>query len=283
MSIPREFHFIFGLKPQNEPFHLAHYLCLASCLEVNRPDRLTLYYHYEPYGRYWDMIKQRIVLERVDLVPEVSDFRYEDAIIGRKYRYAHHSDFVRVEKLIERGGIYADIDTLFVSPVPDALYAQPVVMGREAPVFDEKLRCERPSVCNAFIMAERGAPFLVELRARMASALDGSWSAHSCFLIQKLADERRDGIRLEGQRSFYRFMWTREDLQLLFEGQETDLDGVYSIHLWGHLWWERKRRDFSSFNAGKLTERQVRKLDTTYNLIARRFLPPVERRWWKIA
>ena len=35
-TIPNVYHFVFGLRPQTEPFHLMFYLCLASCLAVNR-------------------------------------------------------------------------------------------------------------------------------------------------------------------------------------------------------------------------------------------------------
>jgi hypothetical protein len=280
VSIPRHFHFVFGLKPQTEPFHLSHYLCLASCLEVNEPERLTLYYHHEPWGWYWDLIRDRIELVRVDLVPQVDEHDYDDRMIGTKYRYAHHADFVRVDQLLEHGGVYADIDTLFVAPYPDSFFEPPVVMGREDPVFCERTQRERPSVCNAVILAERGAPFLQELRRRMESAFDGTWSGHSCFLIHDLSVEMPDAIHLEEARSFFRFMWTREDLTLLFEGVEEDLDGVYSIHLWSHLWWERRRRDFSSFHAGKIHERRIRSVESTYNRLARPFLPPARRRWW---
>ncbi len=283
MTVPRTFHFVFGMKPQTEPFHLAYYLCLASCLEVNRPDRLILYYHFEPHGRYWELIRERIDTVQVELTPLVQDFAYRDAAIGDHYRYAHHADFVRIDQLIERGGVYADMDTLFVAPIPDSFYTPPVLMGREKDVFNERTGREEPSVCNALILAHRGAPFLVALRRRMESALDGTWSAHSCSLIRELADEMPDAIELVDPRPFYRFMWTPDDLRLLFEGRERDLGGVYSIHLWSHLWWARRRRDFTRFHAGLLTEGRIRRVDTTYNVLARPFLPPPAGRWWSFA
>ena len=72
MTTPRTFHFVFGMKPQTEPFHLAYYLCLASCLEVNRPDRVILYYHFEPYGRYWELIREFEVLTGVPVLLNTS-------------------------------------------------------------------------------------------------------------------------------------------------------------------------------------------------------------------
>jgi len=60
--IPARFHFVFGLAPQTEPFHLVDYLCLESCRVVNRPESITLCYHHEPYGPYWDLIKEHLHL-----------------------------------------------------------------------------------------------------------------------------------------------------------------------------------------------------------------------------
>ena len=60
---------------------------------------------------------------------------------------------------------------------------------------------------------------------------------------------------------------------MLMEGLDTDFDGVISMHLWSHLWWDKRRRDFSRVHAGMLTEDYLRTVDTTYSIAARRFLP----------
>jgi hypothetical protein len=107
----------------------------------------------------------------------------------------------------------------------------------------------------------------------MAEAFDGSWSRHSTLLPEELSRELPGQVHIESRRSFYRHVWTREGLADLFERRVDDLDGVYSMHLWAHLWWSRRRRDFSSFHAGLLDEAYVRGADTTYAIAARRFLP----------
>ena len=68
-------------------------------------------------------------------------------------------------------------------------------------------------------------------------------------------------------------MWTREGIHTLLEGCDRNYQGVLSMHLWSHLWWSKERQDFSDFHQGRLTERYIREIDTTYNLVARRFLP----------
>lgn len=276
-TIPRIFHFVFGLKKQTEPFHLAYYLCLQSCLEVNKPERVYLYYKHLPYGRYWDLIKDRLTLVSVDEVSLVSEHAYRDKFIERHLTYAHHSDFIRVEKLHETGGVYCDIDTIFIRPIPNHLYEKPFVIGRESPVKCERSGVVKPSLCNAVMMSSPKSTFAAKYREQMPQSFDGTWSNHSCFLANELAEEHPELVHVEPQKSFYPYVWTKEDLFLLFESCEVPPIDSYSIHLWGHLWWSRRNREFSSFHSGQLSEKNIRNIDTTYNLIARKYLPPKEK------
>ena len=271
--IPNRFHFVFGLEKQTDPFHLAHYLCLESCRVINRPEKMYFYYCHEPYGRYWELIKDKLEPVRVALDDFVSGFSYKDRTI-EPYKYAHHSDFIRLEKLIEHGGMYADIDTLFVSRIPDGLHEKSFVLGRENDIVCQTTGVRRRSLCNAFIMSEKNAPFATKWLEQMRDFFDGSWSNHSTLLPQQLSEKHPDIIHIEPPRTFYRHMWTREGIATLFEGCDTDFAGVVSMHLWSHLWWSRKRRDFSNFHAGLLTEEYVRAASTTYAVAARPFLPP---------
>ena len=129
------------------------------------------------------------------------------------------------------------------------------------------------SLCNAVIMSRPGAEFGRRWLEEMPQAFDGTWSNHSTLLPQRLSEEMPDSIHIEPPRTFYPYMWTREDLHTLFEGAERDATGIASIHLWSHLWWARDRRDFSDFHAGLMTESHIRTVDTTFNLLARPFLP----------
>jgi hypothetical protein len=272
--VPRHFHFIFGLREQTEPFHLVHYLCLESCLRVNQPDRVTLYYHYQPYGHYWNLIKHRIELVRVPLHPGVASQHYDDPLISRKLRYAHHADFIRLEKLLEHGGVYADIDTLFVRPIPEALYEKPFVIGREDPVTDPRTGVTQDSLCNALMLAEPGSAFARIWLERMPAALDGSWSNHSCQLAERLRAEFPCLVHVEPSVSFYPYMWTRPALRALLEENHPLPPGAFSIHLWAHMWWATDQNHFTTVNGGLLTHDYLRKSDMTYAQASRAFLPP---------
>lgn len=271
--VPNHFHFVFGLKPQIEPFHLAFYLCIESCRQVNRPDKIFFHYHHEPHGAYWELTKPHVIPMRVEPPAFLTRHRYRDRRVAR-YRYAHYSDVVRLEQLLAHGGVYADIDTLFVHPLPAALFEKPFVLGRERNVIHPKTRLASPSLCNALIMAEPGAEFGRQWLEEIERAFDGTWSEHSCALPHRLAERSPSLIHIEPQNSFYKYMWTRHDLRMLLEENRGDLTDAYSVHLWSHLWWEENRRDFSPFHARLLTERFIAEVDTTYNVAARRFLPP---------
>jgi FkbM family methyltransferase len=275
MPIPRIFHFVFGLRKQTAPFHLLHYLCLESCLRVNQPDEIRLYYHHEPHGRYWDLVKGKISLHKVGLVPLVSGFDYSDPAIAR-YDYAHHADFIRLEKLLAAGGVYADMDTLFLQPLPEALYEKPFVLGREMDVA-EGGRVRR-SLCNALIMSAPGAPFCRRWLERMPAAFDGSWSGHSTRLPQELAEEFPQEIHIEPEASFYSIPPTPAGLARLFEQAGEFPPRAYSVHLWAHLWWSPVRHDFSRLDANYFTEDYIRERDSTFNCAARRYLPAGGRR-----
>ncbi|MBW8010746.1 MAG: glycosyl transferase [Chloroflexi bacterium] len=271
-KIPKIFHFVFGLKKQTRRFHLVFYLCLESCLQINQPDAIYFYYHYEPFGPYWDLIKDKLTLVKVDLVDFIKQYDYYNNY-KKQFNYAHQSDFMRLDKLLEHGGVYADIDTLFVNPIPDHLYQQSFVLGQENDILDEITKEFRPSLCNALIMSEPGAKFGRRWQQEIHNAFDGTWSRHSTLLPYQISQEDPSSIHIEPVQSFYKHLWTEEGMSDIFERNDPDLDGVISIHLWSHLWWSRYRRDITNFHQGLLTEAYILNTESTYALAARQFLP----------
>ena len=252
-------------------FHLVHYLAIASCLDVVQPDEVHLHCHHLPHGPYWDLIAPSVVVHRVEPVRAVSELDYDDPLVAR-YSYAHHADFVRLDVLAEHGGLYADLDTLFVASVPRALWRAPFVIGREADVPDGA-GVARPALSNALLMSKPGSTFVEAWRADIGDALDGTWANHSCFLAQDLARRLPQDVHVEPQRTFHAFEPTPSGIALLLEHSANDLDGVATIHLAAHLWWDEDRRDVSAVHAGMIDEDWIRSSGSTYARAARRFLP----------
>ncbi len=269
--IPRLVHFVLGLNDRDEPLHLLQYLALASCLEVLEPEVCFVHCHRLPYGFYWDLIRPRVRVNRVEPVREVAGFDYAEPA-ARYYAYAHHADFIRLDVLERWGGLYADIDTLFVRAPPPECWNAPAVIGREADARDADGRL-RGALSNALLMSAPGGEFVRAWRARIAERFDGSWAAHSCFLAHDLAAELAGSVRVERQRSFHAFEPTRLGLRRLLVDPDSGVEGIYSIHLMAHLWWHAWRDDMIDLHARAIDERWVREADTTYAVAARRFLP----------
>lgn len=268
-SIPNVFHFVFGLREQTEPFHLMYYLCLASCLEVNRPDAVHFHYHNEPYGEWWERIKPRLTLRRIEPEQFVAGFQYDDPQVAA-FRYAHLADFARLRILLEEGGIYADIDSLFLRPFPREWLARQFILGQEKAPADAEVA---GSLCNAWIASAPGAEFGQRWLDGMSEAFDGSWSNHSTLLPYRLSQAFPQLVHVEPESAFYALDWTPRQINDLFLRNVQLPEDAYSLHLWNHLWFDRQRLDFSHFHGQRLNPDYVAFANTTYARHARRFLP----------
>ncbi len=271
--IPRIAHFVFGLGEQREPFHFLHYVSIESCRRVLAPERIYFHHKQLPWGPWWERTAPHVTPVEVDHVPAVLAADYVPSRVPERYRYAHHADFRRLEALIEYGGLYADIDTIFLRPFPLELFRAPFVIGREIEVRDELTGELRPSLCNALLLSEPRAEFAVEWRARMADALNGTWSNHSGFLPERLSRLMPTTVRIEPEASFFSFQPTAAGLSKLLERRAEVPAEALSIHLWAHLWWERTRRDFSQAHAGWYTPALIQGIPTTLAEIVRPYLP----------
>jgi hypothetical protein len=270
--IPRVVHFVFGLRSQDEPFHLLQYAAIASCRDVLRPDEIRLHVHQLPYGLYWDLARPLVTLVRIDPQEEV-DRIVPDAL--RPYAYAHQADVIRLDILEREGGLYADIDTIFHRAPPEELWSAEAVIGREAAVQYPDAPGPEDSVSNALMMSRPGSWFMTEWRRRILGAMDGTWSGHSCRLATRLAGEQPGRIRIEPRSRFSPFDHTPAGLRALLEEpfDPAALEGTSSVHLMAHLWWDRNRRDFSGFCALDATEAFIREGTTPLAHLVRPFLP----------
>ncbi len=272
----RDFHFVFGLKPQNEPLHIAFFLALESCRQTNEPSAIHFHYRNEPHGPYWDRIKPHLTLHKVTGSMLLDSARYQSNaegrfIVAQGLNYAHEADVLRLEILRDAGGCYADMDTLFVRRYPDQCFEHEFAIAEENPL-PNSMGILAPSLCNAVMFAKPRSRFITRWLDDLPQSFDGSWSAHSCQAAARLARFAPDEVSLLPWAWFYRFGVSRAALTNLFERNAPVRHDVMSIHLWSRLWWSEARRDFSDFNAELMSEAHIRSVDTTYNCVARRYL-----------
>jgi hypothetical protein len=259
------------MRPQREPFHLLHFLAIQSCRGAAAPDEIVLHVAELPYGVYWEMARELVTLDRIGMCVGLPI----EAGPWASYSYAHAADVARLDILAADGGLYADIDTLFLRPIPDALWAAPAVIGREADVKYGDAPLPEPSMSNALLMAAPGSDFVVEWRRRIFAAMDGTWSGHSCRLATRLAVANPDWVHVEPQSTFHPFDHNPAGIAAMLEEPLVpgSLDRTVSMHLCAHLWWEEHRRDFSRLCAFDITEARLASDETALAYAARPYLP----------
>jgi len=251
--IPNLFHFCYGLSRDfgGKPFSLVHYLAVKSAKEVNKPEEIFFYYSYEPEGEWWDRTKELVSLKKIAAPAE---------IFGNPlYHVAHKADIIRLQYLIETGGIYMDLDTISKKPFTPLLKNK-FVIGKQG-------KWRNMGLCNAVMMSEKNSEFakiwFEEYRTFRSKGKDKYWAEHSVSVPLKLSKKFPSLLHIEKYNSFHFPLYYSLSLKDLFVNSK-DYPQAYCHHLWEGGSWDLYLRD--------LTVDQILRIDTTYNIIARRFL-----------
>jgi hypothetical protein len=271
--IPRIVHYTFGMGRDfgGKPWSLVHHVCLKSAVERLRPDDVFFYYEFEPTGPWWNLSRKLVTPVIIEAPRE---------IFGRPLLHvAHRSDVVRLQKLIEHGGIYLDADVLVQRDFDDLL-VHSAVLGQEGKAAEYGLG-------NAIILAEPQSSFLCRWLNRYRSfrsrGEDEFYPEHSVWLPLKLAQDFPDEITVLSHTAFNWPLWKASHLEWIFAStREIPRDGTYANHLWqSHSW--RYLED--------LTPGCVRSSDTNFHRWVEPLIvglpddygaPSLARRFWRL-
>ena len=217
--IPNIIHFCFGLQEQTEEFAFVYYLAILSAKFVNNPDKIYFYYHYEPYGEFWDKIKNSLVLERVDIPINIGDK------LVRKT--AHKADIVRMNKLIERGGVYMDIDTISIRPY-NYLLDNKCVLGWER---------QGSFICNAIMLTEPDSDFFkIWMNHYYHWFTTEGWNEASVILPGYLYNRLNDKSIVNVLETDYFFRPGCEEHSRIFRDPGVPVpDKLITLHLWSSM------------------------------------------------
>jgi hypothetical protein len=211
--IPNIVHFIYiSHHPHTEDFCYLFFLGILSAKKVNQPEAIYFYYNFEPIGPWWEAIKPLLTLVKVDPPKEIDGIPI--------YLLPHQSDVLRLEILIELGGIYLDLDTICCRPWKHLLPNQ-VVLGREP--------CPEPSICNAILMAEKDAPFMNYWYDHFHKAFDPhGWNQASCQMPGQIA--RFFDVLVMPPQTFF-LPWFNQ-VDLIFKNDVEINPELITQHLW---------------------------------------------------
>lgn len=250
--IPNIFHFIFFTDEGSEfiRFPLVHYLAIKSAYVLNKPEKIYFYLNYEPEGEWWDKIKP--CLEVINIEPPSEIFG------NQLMHFAHKSDVLRLKLLIEKGGIYMDLDTICKRPFENLLKYN-FVIGKQGRF--------RKKFCNGIIMSEKNSEFanlwFEQYKTFRSKGKDKYWAEHSSKISYILSKKYPSLLHIVPSDYFHYPLYYPFHLKKLFE-KCIDYKNAYCHHLWEGGSWNKYLKN--------LTQEYIKKVDTTYNIIARKFL-----------
>ena len=247
--IPSNFHFVYI---KERPWKLHHYLSVKSAKLRSGADEVIIWCDQEPEGEYWDKTKELVTVQRVNAPTK---------IFGKPITQpAHKSDVIRLQVLIEYGGIYADTDVIVVKPFTELLNNR-FVMGQQNINGSEGL-------CPATMLSEKGSKFAQSWLLGFKDTFEGgppgspTWCLHSVNLPAYLANTMSEHITLLNHEAFFWPLYHQPHVELLFE-QNLKFPNAYSHHLWE--------------SAGKqyldnMTEEKIKNTNTTFTNIVKDLL-----------
>jgi hypothetical protein len=258
-KIPNIIHFIYGLKIQDEEFDMYKYIAIKSAIDVNNPEKIYFYYYYEPYGYWWEKIKSLLILEKI--IPP-------NEIYGNKVsHYAHQTDIIRLQKLIEHGGIYLDIDTICLKSFEDLLNNDFVMGMQYNSDFSEVY-----GLCNAVLLGKPNSSFAIKwlesYKSFRSNGRDNYWDEHSVLKPLELSKIYNNEVTILNSNAFFYPLWYNIkdilfNIDFNIEIYKNIIKNNYCIHLWD---------TYSNEYLKLLNSEIIFSKNTLYNIFSRKFL-----------
>lgn len=218
--IPNQLHYVHLSKGGRE-WKLHHYLSVKSAYVRSGVDKIFMWVDQEPQGYWWDQTKNLVELVYVKPPNEI----FGKPIIQQ----AHKSDVIRLQVLLEYGGIYTDTDTIFIKSFKPLLNNK-FVMGQQ-----NVDGCE--GLCPAVILSESNSFFGQLWLAGFKDSFGGgppgssSWCTHSVQYPLWLSRQIPNNITILNHEAFFWPLYHQNHIEMFFE-QNHVFPNAFSHHLW---------------------------------------------------
>jgi hypothetical protein len=248
--IPNIFHFVYI---KERPWKLHHFLSVKSAVARSGADKVVIWCDEEPEGEYWEKTKPLVEVQLVKAPTEIFGIPITQP--------AHKSDVIRLQVLIEHGGIYADTDVIVVKPFTDLLDNQ-FVMGQQGLAGSEGL-------CPATMLGAKGSVFAKTWLAGFKDTFGGgppgspTWCTHSVNLPAYLANTMQENISIADHEAFFWPLYHEDGVRNIFETPNYQAPNAYSIHLW-----ESSGKKYLN----EMTEEKIRKGNSLFSSITKDLL-----------
>ena len=195
-NIPKIIHFIyFGYTE----YKFIHYLNIKSAYDNNPNYKIYLYNYIQPKNnKWWELSKNYVEIIYTEPPEEIFSHKLNN--------FAHKADIIRLQKLIEYGGIYLDIDIWTINSYDTLLNTnKSCIMGYQAS------NTQFEGLCNAIICAKPQSEFLKIWYENYKTFDNTKWDNHSVYLPLELSKKALDLIEIKSQSAFFPVSWWEFD------------------------------------------------------------------------
>lgn len=215
LHVPRVVH-VLWLYPNVTRLRFHQAISLMSMQQHLKPDRILLWHTNRPAGPWWPFVLRvcpSLLALKLPAGPPTS-------IHGRPVSLPEHqADIVRLQLLLQYGGIYLDLDVIVLKSF-DSLLKYDVTMGAETPNL----------LGSGIILARRNSTFLSLWLEQYKHFDDSRWNYHSGVVPMLLARRYPHLIHIEWF-TLNRPNWD-ERTWLYTEGKLWDWSDNLAVHLW---------------------------------------------------
>jgi len=191
----------------------------------------------EPHENiYWLCAKKYVTVEKIT----VSDYFRGEFIEFPQYK----ADIIRLEKLIERGGIYLDIDNLSLNSFHNLLIHDLVIGGSSGNLDDNRDQFSKDnienleSVSNSIILATPDHPFLKKWYSIIHLYMGENyvWAYHAVALPTEILKRNKKYLEVVTILNWNKYFCPRgmwKDKPYIFDekyvDKKSELDGYYTL------------------------------------------------------
>ena len=236
--VPNIVHYVWFGEYETLRFH--HMLSILSAHKFIRPERILIHCDFAPVGQWWKYIRSKVPnIEIVKREPPTEIFGNQVIL------QEHKSDIVRMQVLMEHGGIYLDTDVIALKSF-NGLRKYNFTMGIE-------YHGEPGRLNNGVIIAEKSAEFLRLWYDTYRNFTKREWDYHDSIIPYSLQFQYPQLIHVEENTINYP---SGKKLELIYETRY-DWRQNYAMHLWYRL------------HEIDHNPRDIRAMNTTFGEIAR--------------
>ena len=134
-----------------------------------------------------------------------------DTIFGNPIsKFAHKADILRLQALLEYGGIYLDLDVYTIRSYEPFMHFD-TVLGLEGGVSP----LPRQGLCNGLMIAAKNSTFIQKWYQTYKAFNDDDWAGLSIRMPLKIALRHPEEVLVMDPMSFFYPMWNKAGLQMV--------------------------------------------------------------------